>query len=273
MIAVLLFVLAAATVGAGVAAWSGRWRSWSDRVLYAYAPISVLPAGGIFFLVLGLVQAHVFSARSPIAALALLLAVGGVVIAIWQPAGYGPRWFRERPRVPDLSDPVTAAAVAYGVRKGLGEHSSAAVAERRFAGAERVARWRGNWLSGDPGAPTEARADVRDGHLDLYADGLAFSASDFSDRLRQEAAVLILERAEVRQARVVPRGAGVDGHPRASDATRSAAARLVIDTDQGPYLFEMNFAKRKARQINQVLGGTSAAPADGTPAPAGGPRG
>ena len=127
----------------------------------------------------------------------------------------------------------------------------------RFGGREPIRRWKATWIEHENGGDKPhalGRAGATDGRLELYDDGLAFRASGLEDRLRREATAVAIGRDEFGAARVVPAGAGPDGRKRPRHGARSAFARLVVDTQYGPFLFEVNSAKRKAREISETLG-------------------
>ena len=137
-----------------------------------------------------------------------------------------------------------------------GRRQPAAVAER-FGGREPIRRWKATWIEHENGGEKPhalGRAGATDGRLELYDDGLAFRASGIEDRMRRDATAVAISREEFGTARVVPAGAGPDGQKRPRHGARSAFARLVVDTQYGPFLFEVNSAKRKAREISETLG-------------------
>ena len=63
----------------------------------------------------------------------------------------------------------------------------------------------------------------------------------------------MIAREAVRGARTVPARAGADGEPRPGPAARSLFRRLVVDTDDGSYLFEVMRASSKAKRIEDTL--------------------
>ena len=83
---------------------------------------------------------------------------------------------------------------------------------------------------------------------------LVFRSLRFEDHLRGAPTIMAVERGAFDGARTVPAGAGPDGVKRPRQAMRSIYSRLVVDTSDGPLLFEIGFAKRKARLINETLG-------------------
>jgi hypothetical protein len=97
-------------------------------------------------------------------------------------------------------------------------------------------------------------AGAIEGRLQLHADAVSFVAYRIEDLLREEPTVLTIAADELRGVRVVGRGAGADGRPTRASAARSLFPRLVLDTDHGSRLFEVQFARRTARRIADELG-------------------
>ena len=257
-------MLSAALIAVGVAclagaalAWSGRWHRWSRRFLIGPSlPITLLPAVGAGAIGAGLYET---SGSSVATAVCFVVMVAGGILFLWSPAWFGPRWLREQRRKgidPDLQDPLTALSVA-ALAAPPAEATSAAVLEERFGDRAPIERWSATWVQNEEGGEKPhalGRAGTVGGKLELYEDALAFRAIAVEDRLRREPTVVLIERAEFGETRVVPAGAGPDGRKRPRQGPRSAFARLVVDTEFGPFLFEVNAAKRKARRIAETLG-------------------
>jgi hypothetical protein len=252
----LLLIAGVAVLGIAGLAWSGRWRSWSRRFLLGPTMMVTLIPG----LALGLIGTGLSDATGSDApgAVGMLGLVAGIVLYFWSPQWFGPGWLREERRAgirPDMADPLTALSVAALTSTPAAAHSTAHVAEH-FHGTPQE-RWNATWVEHENGGAAPhalARAGAVQGKLELYADGLAFRALGLEDRLRRTPTALMVPRDDLRDARVVPAGAGPDGVRRPGHGPRSAFARLVVDTGQGPYLFEVNFAKRKAARIRELLG-------------------
>jgi hypothetical protein len=258
MTGALSLLAAAVMLVASALAWTGRWRAWSRRVFTGPLPlpITLLPGLGLALIGAGLYEFGI--PAGPLTPL-LLGFLALFVLYLWAPSWWGPAWFREEQRrgiEPDLSDPATALSYGALTSKPAGADSRAAVAER-FGGREPIRRWRATWIEHENGGEKPhalGRAGATEGRLELYDDGLAFRASGIEDRMRREATAVAISRGEFGAARVVPAGAGPDGRKRPRHAARSAFARLVVDTQYGPFLFEVNGAKRKAREISETLG-------------------
>jgi hypothetical protein len=256
MAGVLLLAVAAALLAASALAWTGRWRTWSRRVLTGPLPmpISLLPGLGLAAGAAGLYE---LGAPLAVAAPFFVAFLALFVLYVWAPPWWGPAWYRkerEKGVSPDLSDPATA--LSYAALTKPAERSSAAV-EQRFAGGEPLERWSATWVEDEDGGDKPhalGRAGATQGKLELYREGLAFRAIGLEDSLRGQATAVAIDRDEFDAARVVPAGAGPDGRKRPRHGARSAFARLVVDTEHGPFLFEVNFAKRKASRIAETLG-------------------
>jgi hypothetical protein len=258
MTGVLLLIVAAGMLGAFALAWTGRWRTWSRRVLTGPLPmpITLLPGLGLAFVASGLYE---LGAPLGVAAPFFVAFLLCFVLYLWAPDWWGPRWMKEERRdgiQPDLSDPATALSYA-GLTRTPGEASSSAAVAERFGDREPLERWNATWIELEEGgekAHALARAGATQGKLELYENGLAFRAIGLEDSLRGRATALAVARGEFGAARVVPAGAGADGRKRPRHGARSAFARLVVDTEFGPFVFEVNAAKRKARRITETLG-------------------
>jgi len=74
--------------------WVGMIRP--QGFIFAAVPWTVLPGFGLFFVAVGLEQTGVLPHNSPAATIGFLALAAGVVLLIWQPPWWGPRWYRER---------------------------------------------------------------------------------------------------------------------------------------------------------------------------------
>lgn len=179
-----------------------------------------------------------------------------MIMHFFEPRWWGPRWYRERDlnRL-DLRDPYTALLKA-AATPSLGERSSKAV-EARLETGPRLARWRVAWVP-------ERRKGRRspnpqpfpvEGVMSLYEGTLTFRATGYQDRLWGRSTVFAIDAQEVRGARVVGVGRWVRGSKRSySRGLRSMFRRLVLETDDGPLVFEVMSAKRKAARISRGFG-------------------
>ena len=257
-------MLSAALIAVGVAclagaalAWSGRWHRWSRRFLIGPSlPITLLPGAGAGAIGAGLYES---SGSSAATAVCFVVMIAGGTLFFWSPPWFGPRWLREQRREgidPDLQDPLTALSVA-ALAPPPAELTSAAVLDERFGDRKPIERWSATWVQHEEGGAKPHAFGVAGmvaGKLELYEDALAFRASGFVDRMRREPPVVVIGHDAFAGARTVPAGAGPDGVKRPRTGPRSVYSRLVVDTSDGPLLFEVGAAKRKARQISETLG-------------------
>jgi hypothetical protein len=242
--------------------WSGRWRSWSRIAVLPSMPITLAPGLGLCLVLVGIGGLAPAGARGAFYAPALLAATAGIVLALWEPRWWGPRWYRERDRQFDLSVPINAA-IASSVRSGPGSASSEAVVRDRL-GHEPLARWRAHLVSDEHDRPSAMqRIGVVRGHLLLYPGAIAFAADVREDRVRGAPVVVIVPAGRLTAARRVSAGTRPDGSTRpAPDLPSRMMPRIRLDTFDGPRLFETASAGRKVREIEQrYLGGRQAAPA------------
>lgn len=102
-----------------------------------------------------------------------------------------------------------------------------------------------------------ARRGTVDGMLTLYSEGVTFAATKGEDALREKLTVLVLPREEVRGVLVVPPRAGADGVQRKGFWFRSWFSRLVVETGDDRYLFEVSWgrARRVADRVNAMTMG------------------
>jgi hypothetical protein len=254
---ILALVICAGCVVATALAWSGRWSSWAHQVMGAW-PLTVLPAAAAGSLAGGLGTLDVISDTSPLAVACFVVLVVCFGLFFVTPRWWGPRWYRERdPEAePDLGDPISALVMA-GVRATAppDERPSRSAAPAELGPPLKT--WKGSWIAGDerqPAAHGLTHAGAVEGRLQLHRGGISFVASRVEDLVRDEPNVLAIGAGELRDVRVVPRGAGADGRVTEGHGPRSLFARLVLDTDDGAFLFEVQAARRTAKRIGEELG-------------------
>ncbi len=257
---ILALVMSAMCLVGAVLAWSGRWRSWTRKFLWSLGamPITLLPGLAAGSLAGGLASLGVISSSSAFGAACLAVLAAGVLLWIVTPRGWGPRWFRERDRSapPDLGDPATAVAVA-AVRATAPTDERPARSRAPVALGPPLKRWRGSWIAGpetDPAAHGLTHAGAVEGHLELHREAVSFVAYRVEDLLREVPTVMTIMASDLRAVRVVPRGAGADGRPAPAAGPRSLFSRLVLDTGDRAYLFEVQAAGRAARRIGDEFG-------------------
>jgi hypothetical protein len=120
----------------------------------------------------------------------------------------------------------------------------------------RRARWLANWVAGDEMGARGHRADragVAVGRLELHPDALGFYATRTEDRQRGRPVLTVIELDAIRDVRLVPAGSGPDGRKRPAPGLRPPLRRLVLDTERGPYVFEVMWPARKARRLRAAL--------------------
>jgi hypothetical protein len=242
--------------------WSGRWRAWSRIAVLPSMPITLAPALGLCLVLVGTGDLAPEGASGAFYGPALLVATAGIVLALWDPDWWGPRWFREREREFDLSVPINAA-VATTVRTDPGFASSEALVRTRL-GLEPLARWRAHLVSEEHSRPSAMqRAGIVRGHLMLYPEAVAFAADVREDRMRGAPVVEIIPAGTLLAARRVAAGTRPSGATRpAPDLPSRVMPRIRLDTHDGPRVFETASAGRRAREIEQrYLGGRQPAAA------------
>jgi hypothetical protein len=245
--AAILILIGAALLAVFWLCWSGRWRAWSRIAMLPSAPITLLPGLGLCLL-LGGAGVAIGGAGEALIGIGLLAALAGIVLVMWEPSWYGPRWFRERDTTYDLSVPLNAA-IAASVRREPAE-SSEALARSRMGHREPDERWRAHLVSDAHGRPSAMqRIGVVRGHLLLYPDALVFAADDGEDRVRGSAVVEILPAAGIRSVRRVPAGSRPDGQREGHDLPGRVMPRLRVDTASGACVFEIRSAGRRAKEL------------------------
>jgi hypothetical protein len=236
--------------------WSGRWRAWSRIAVLPAMPITLAPALGLCLVLVGIGDLAPDSASGAFYGPALLVATAGIVLVLWDPGWWGPRWFKERNRDFDLSVPINAA-IASTVRTDPGFASSEALVRARL-GQEPLARWRAHLVSDEHSRPSAMqRVGIVRGHLMLYPEAIAFAADVREDRMRGAPVVDVIPAGTLLAARRVSAGTGPHGTGRrAHDLPSRVMPRIRLDTHDGPRVFETASAGRRAREIEQrYLGG------------------
>jgi hypothetical protein len=233
--------------------WTGRWRAWSRLATLPAFPIALAPGLGLCFVLAGIGELLPSGPRGVLFALALLSAAAGIVIGVWDPDWYGPRWYRERDRSFDVSVPLNAAIAATAPME-LGGAASGAVARAAMGGGEPLARWRAHLVSDVHGRPSAMqRIGIVRGHLLLYPDALVFAADAREDGMRGRSVVEVLPAGSIVAALRVAAGTGPDGAQRrpARDLPSMAMPRLRVETVDGVHVFETMRASRRAREIEE----------------------
>jgi hypothetical protein len=235
VIGVIAIVAGLALLVASAAAWTGHWRSWARRfpIGLLSSPLGMFPAAGATLLVGGLAAADVISETSPLAFVAVVVAIAGVVLSFWSPPWFGPAWYRESPKLtdPDFADRGTAAAWAASQRAPEAPATS-------LDGSRPLETLSATWYAGDAAAAAlpglGAGTDVG-GKLELHREGLVFRAGKWDAKARQSATVVEVPAARIRSA-------------------RADHGRLVIDTESEAMTFKVFGARGKAAKIQDLYG-------------------
>lgn len=261
---IVLVLLGGALLGVAWMCWTGRWRRWASIAMLPAMPISAVPGLGLCLLLAGLAGPLPSPFSGVLYGIGVLASAAGLVIALWDPDRFGPRWFRERDRAFDPSVPVNAA-VAASVRPAPRE-SSEAVARARMGGAEPSERWRAHLVSDEHGRPSALqRSGLVRGNLLLYPEALVFAADSREDEMRGSAVVEVLPAGSVVSVERVPSRSRADGtRRRAPDLPTMYRSCLRVDTEAGAFVFETSGAGRRAQELaSRYAGGPAAPPAAG----------
>jgi hypothetical protein len=97
MDAAALIVIGTALLAVSWLCWTGRWRAWAHMAVLPVVGITLLPGLGLCLLLSGAGLAIGGGGRVLIG-IGLLASLAGFVLAMWDPAWYGPRWFRDLSR-------------------------------------------------------------------------------------------------------------------------------------------------------------------------------
>jgi hypothetical protein len=261
---VAAILLGLVLLGASWVCWTGRWRGWARIAVMPWMPITMLPGLGACLALAGVGGLLSGVAQGLCYGLAFALLFAGIVLGLWGPDWYGPRWFRERDREYDLSVPLNAA-VAATVRTDPGAAASEARAREAMGGREPDARWRAHLVSDAHGHPSAMqRLGVVRGHLLIYPDALVFAADVREDRMRGRPVTAVIPAASIRAVQRVPAGSRPEGAESGSDLPSRVRPRLRVDAADGPHYFEITGAARRARELEErFLGRAGAVPAAG----------
>lgn len=224
---------------AAAVAVSGRWRGWARDLAGGPMTITLLPAGGLMLVVLGLAPVLPGGLRDLLFAATLLALLAGFVLFLWQPDWLGPRWYRQRDRSALHQSVPLNAAILSAVKPDLGASSSEATAYRMFAGEQPASRWRAHLVSDRHGRPSAMqRAGVVRGQVLIFSEALVFAADRNEDRMRQQPVVEVLAAGAITGVRRWRPGRQPDGRTARPDLPSWVMPRLRIDTTDGARVFE-----------------------------------
>jgi hypothetical protein len=267
-VGVLLLLMATASMVAAATAWIGLWRSWARQFLFGAigsSPITLLPSIALMAASAGLSFVGAAKAGSTFVSLTFLAGVAFLVLFVWNPRWWGPRWYREvRAGLEggtvkaDLRDPITALMV--GALR-LPQETSGDVVSQHTSG-EPLESWSAAWINGAETAKTTRafeRSGAVDGRLELRTGTIVFAANKMEDRIRGAATVAVVSASELSGAWAVPPGCGPDGVRTSARGLTAVLARhivprLVIATNDGVSLFETYGADKKAEHIRELYG-------------------
>jgi hypothetical protein len=244
---VLLIAIGIVLMAMSWVCWTGRWRGWSRIAMLPLAPITMLPAVGVLFVVMGVFDIVPAPLPGILAALTFVVLLAATVIWVWDPKWYGPAWYRSRDDSYDLSVALNAA-IASTVRSGRSITSEQAV--RETGRGEPLERWRVHLVSDEHGHPSAMqRVGVVRGHLLVYEDALVFAADAREDRMRGEPVTVVIPRDSIFAVNRVSAGSRPEGVRTGPDLPSRVMPRLRVDTDNGPVFFEAARASRRAAAL------------------------
>ncbi|WP_433036492.1 hypothetical protein [Actinomycetospora sp. CA-053990] len=180
-----------------VLVWRGTWRSWVGGPTGS-GPLFVFPAGAL----LAFDYAATFvlpegRTGSRIAAPLLLAAILVIVLGLWGPSWFAPRWYRERH--------ARGTATPAADRQPAPAQNSEALARsaRRPVRPER--RRQAALLEAGLGAPEgTGEPDLVPGHLLLYPDEIVFCAEAADDAVRPGPTIRAIPAGSVVAVEVTP---------------------------------------------------------------------
>lgn len=184
-------------VAVSVLVWRGTWRSWVGGPTGS-APLFVFPAGAL----LAFDYAATFvlpegRTGSRIAAPLLLAAVLVIVLGLWGPSWFGPRWYRRRQ--------ARGTATPASDRQPAPAQNSEALARGARRPAKPGRRRQAALLEPGPGAPHgTGEPDPVPGHLLLYPDEIVFCAEAADDAVRPGPTIRTIPAGALATVEVTP---------------------------------------------------------------------
>ena len=239
--------------------WGSRWwvgdRLWERWVLW------VMPAGGLLvcnanlrLVPLGQPLAEVRDAATVWMAIGLGLAIfWGVVPLLPIPRWWGPRWFRDMTPEERRPEFISAVAVLGTMAKGTAGQTGVADTVPPFQDSPILGDWSVAYIYDTKTTKRAHAMAVRGGvagKLTAHDAGLAFASSKLEDSIHGKPIVVAVSRGDLKAVRIVPARADANGVRAKGFFLRSPYPRLVIDTDQGAYVFEILRAKKAAEALN-----------------------
>ena len=223
-----------------VLVWRGTWRSWVGGPTGS-APLFVFPAGAL----LAFDDAATFvlpegRTGSRIAAPLLLAAILVIVLGLWNPSWFGPRWYRARH--------TRGTATPAADRQPAPAQNSEALARSARRPAKPERRRQAALLEAGLDAPEgTGEPDLAPGHLLLYPDEIVFCAEAADDAVRPGPTI-----------RAIPAGSVVTVEVTPTVRTRAAQVRfptVAIHTADGTtHRFECARARAVADDLVGLYG-------------------
>lgn len=225
--------------------WSGRWKGWTKLPMTGNFPLTFVPALGFSTLVVtlgGYLPKPLFLA---LGSLVVPVLFAGLVLSLWEPRWFGPRWWRESPRGLDVSRRYDADLVSTHAPLPPERNSELVARAARDDNALITSRWASLYddTAGKPsGIHTEGMIS---GRLLLYPDELVFAANRRDDVLRGGPTIRTLAAADLTGARKV------NVNPRATLNRQLRHDHVLIHTERETWRLEIPSADRVMRYLRK----------------------
>lgn len=225
--------------------WTGRWRRWveSAGIFGRNTLIAGMPAIGILALSFGIGWLLPGAAQTAVIGVGFLVMIGGVVLHLWEPDWYGPKWFRRVHRAFQKGVAASLAHMADDPRKS-GESSVQATSRHQQSERPLPRAVKARLVE----APYQRLTDgqKKSGVLVFYphAPVWAGSRDHYGFPINQ-----ILPAETLHGVRQLEPGMGLDGSVRYSGWRSRRVPRVRIDTDEGSWLFQSRHTKQIVREI------------------------
>jgi hypothetical protein len=250
--------VAATLVGIGGLAtawlvWSGRWRSLGLSVIAANWAWTSLPFMAMVLLSYGL-QPLV---GNVLYAITFPIAIACVVLLLWEPKWFGPRWWRELDREgePMSLDAPDNAYLYAAMGADLGSDGSIPQAERMMAGATLEARVRGTLVTDRFGRPSALqKPGVVEGEFRLYQRGIVFAATRMEDKMRRRPVVERLAGDRIRHVERLPRGTREGGGRSFRNLGTLVSTTLRIVAEGDSWIVETVHGRRLLAEMERLYG-------------------
>lgn len=228
------------------ACWTGRWRRWveSSGIFGRNAVIAGGPAVGILALAFGVSWLLPAAYEVPVQGVGFLVMLGGVVLHLWEPDWYGPKWFRRVHRAFRTGASASLAHMAEDPRRP--DESSVQATERHEESGRPLPRTAKVRLVD---APYQALSPGNGGEssiLAFYPHAVVWQGHqpEYGRLINQ-----ILPTESLRAVRHLEPGMRLDGSVRYSGWRSRRVPRVRLDTDEGSWLFQSRHAERIVREI------------------------